>query len=76
MEEKVMALLAEICGAEDGELTPEMDLFEMGLLDSFGVVQLLVELEERFGAVLDIETVSREEIATPAKIIALVGSPR
>ena len=73
MEEKIMLILNEICGAEDGELEPDMDLFGAGLIDSFGVVQLLVKLEEQLGVSLDIEQLVREEIATPAKIIKLVG---
>ena len=49
-----------------------MDLFEEGLLDSFGVIQLLMGLEERFGVTLEMGDLSREEIATPAKIARLV----
>jgi D-alanine--poly(phosphoribitol) ligase, subunit 2 len=69
MEQRIMEILNDICGAQPGELEPDMDLFEAGLLDSFGVVQLLVALEEQLQVVLDIESISREEIATPAKLI-------
>ena len=68
MEEQIILILNEICGAEEGELESDLDLFEAGLLDSFGVVQLLVELEERCHVVLDIASLTREEIATPALI--------
>ena len=53
---------------EDGELEPDMNLFVMGIVDSFGVVQLFVEIEEQFGVALDIETVTRKEMATPARL--------
>ena len=72
MDEQIMVILSELCGAEPGELEEDMALFEMGLLDSFAVVQLLVEFEEKLGVSLDIEQLNREMIATPAKIIALV----
>lgn len=72
MLEKMMAILNGICGAEDSELTPDINLFEAGLLDSFGVVQLIVELEEAFQISLDIESIPREAIATPALIVRLV----
>lgn len=72
MEEKIMAILNDICGAEDGELTPDINLFDEGLLDSFGVVQLIVELEEAFSISLRIETIPREEIATPGRVMRLV----
>lgn len=69
MKDRLMAILNEICGAEDGELQPDMDLFAEGLLDSFGVVQLLVDLETEFDIQLDMEALSREDIATPAMIL-------
>ena len=69
MKEKIMEILSEICGAEEGELEPDLDLFGEGLLDSFGVVRLLVEVESRLQIVLDIETLTREEIATPALLV-------
>ena len=72
MEEKIMLILNGICGAEPGELELNMDLFESGLLDSFGVAELLVGLEESFSLTLDIAELSREQIATPARIIQLV----
>lgn len=72
MNQTIMEILNEICGAEDGELEPDTDLFEAGLLDSFGVVQLLVRLEDELGAVLDIESLTREMIATPARITNIV----
>ena len=68
MEETILKILCEICGAEDGELEPDMRLFDEGLLDSFAVVQLLVALEEQLGVALDIEALTRDDIATPALI--------
>ena len=68
MIQQVMAILCEICGADEGELTPDINLFADGLLDSFGVIQLLLDLEEQLGVVLDIAVLTREEIATPALI--------
>ena len=71
-EEKIIEMLYETCGGEEGEIAPEMNLFEEGLLDSFGVIQLLVELEDAFGVSIRMEELSREQIATPAKIAQLM----
>ena len=71
MDEKILAILAELCGAEADELEMDLDLFESGLLDSFGVVQLLVRLDEELNISLDIEQLRRDEAATPAQIIRL-----
>jgi D-alanine--poly(phosphoribitol) ligase subunit 2 len=72
MEETVMAILCDICGAAPGELEPRLDMFEAGLLDSFGVVQLLAAVEEKLGLAPDIETLTRPDIATPERVIALL----
>ena len=72
MEDRIIAILSEKCGAEDGEIGGDTELFEEGLLDSFGVIQLLVSLEEAFGIALEISDLSRSEISTPMKIAALL----
>jgi len=72
MESKIIAIISDICGAEEGELELDLDLFESGLMDSFAVVQMAVEIETELGIELDIEGLTRKEIATPALIIALV----
>lgn len=71
-EKKVIDILTEICGAEPGEITPELRLFDEGLLDSFGTIQLVMALEDTFGVALAIEELSREKLATPAQIAALI----
>ena len=72
MEEKIMEILAEICGVPQDEIEPEMDLFQELGLDSFGVIQLVLALEEAFSTTLAIEDIPREQIATVAKIAALI----
>ncbi|MDR1117409.1 MAG: D-alanine--poly(phosphoribitol) ligase subunit 2 [Oscillospiraceae bacterium] len=72
MEEKIMAILNDICGAEEGELEPDTDLFEEEILDSFGVISLFVEIEKRLGVRFEPTEVERAEIATPAKILKQV----
>lgn len=68
MLEQIIGIVGSIVGAEEGELDADLDLFESGLLDSFGIIQLFVALEERFGTAPDIETLTRRQIATPALI--------
>ncbi len=72
MTEKIIACLNDITGADEGEITPDTELFDEGILDSFGLVELLVQLEQ-YGAKLDVANLSREEISTPAKLAALIG---
>ena len=72
MEQKIAEILAELCGVEPEEIKPELELFEEGLLESFGAIQLVLALEENFSVSLDIASLPRERIATPAAIAALI----
>lgn len=74
MDEQVMAILEEICGAEPGELEADTELFEDGILDSFGLISLFVEIEKKLGITLDPAELSREQLATPALILEQVRS--
>lgn len=72
MTDTIIEILNDITGADDGEITPETELFEEDILDSFGLVELLVRLEQ-FQVKLDVANLTREEISTPAKLAALLG---
>lgn len=45
-KQKVYELLAEVCQEDVVVEQPDIDLFEEGLLDSFGIITFLVEVEE------------------------------
>ena len=68
LEEKVLAIIEEIC--EDDVIYEERDinLKEEGLMDSLAFVELLVRMEE-FGIKVAPTEVTYEEIDTPNKII-------
>jgi acyl carrier protein len=52
-------------------LTPRNDLFAAGL-DSMGIMQLLLAIEDRFGVAIDPADLSRENFSTAEKIAALI----
>ena len=68
LEEKVLAIIEEIC--EDDVIYEERDinLKEEGLMDSLAFVELLVRMEE-FGIEVAPREVTYEESDTPNKII-------
>lgn len=72
MTEQIIEILNNICGADPGEIQPDTMLFEEGILDSFGVVELIVALEDRFSVSLDPSELERSEMATPNAISATV----
>lgn len=74
MEEKILGILAQAIGTEAEYLEPDLDLFENGLLDSFGVINLLVTVEEELGIRIEPTELEREEISTPAKFTSCVLS--
>lgn len=70
MLENIIDIITEISGADEGEIEAGTELFDEGILDSFGVVQLFVQLES-LGVRLDVAEYDRSQISTPAKIAAL-----
>ena len=76
MTEQIIELLNNICGADPGEIQPETMLFDEGILDSFGLVQLIVALEEGFGVALDPAVLERSQMATPDAIAATVQAAK
>ena len=72
MEEKLIDLIAEICDTDDVRERLDIDLFEAGLLDSLGAIDLLVEIEEEFGVIIAPTELERSEMNTVNKIIERV----
>ncbi|MGE6258121.1 D-alanine--poly(phosphoribitol) ligase subunit 2 [Heyndrickxia sporothermodurans] len=67
-KKEVFSILAEVCQDEVVIENPDIDLFEEGLLDSFGIINLLVEVEGRLGITVPITEFTREEWNTPNNI--------
>jgi len=56
----------------DAELTSELDLIAAGL-DSFALVELLIQIEEHYGIRVDDELVAQEMFATPATLWRIIS---
>lgn len=69
MEDTVFEILKDICG-EDLREESDVNMFQKGRLDSLGVIELFVAIEEKFNITLDPAMVNRSEIETPQKIIS------
>jgi len=52
--------------------SPDTDLFESGTLDSLQLVELLLQLERRFGVRIAIESIDLEHLRTLERIARLV----
>ncbi|MEI6101187.1 MAG: phosphopantetheine-binding protein [Eubacteriales bacterium] len=69
MEETVFGILKDITG-EDLRSMGEVNLFESDRLDSLGVIQFVLSLEERAGIHIDPSMVNSSDIETAGKMIS------
>jgi len=54
--------------------SPDTDLLETGVLDSFQFVELLVQLEQRFGLRIKIDDIDLDDLRTLSRIARLVAT--
>jgi len=71
---QVTALFAE-CFHIEAPAT-DADLLESGILDSLQFVELLVQLEERFGLHIKVDDIDLEDLRTLERIASLVAAQR
>jgi D-alanine--poly(phosphoribitol) ligase, subunit 2 len=74
MEEKVLDILERLCGTDEVRNNREINMFENGLMDSLGFIELVLAMEEDFGLSVEPTEVQREEIDTPNKVIDYIKS--
>ncbi|MGN0709244.1 MAG: D-alanine--poly(phosphoribitol) ligase subunit 2 [Anaerovoracaceae bacterium] len=72
MEEKILDIIEDICGDPVVKENPDIDLLGEDLIDSLDYVEMLMDIQDQLGVVIAPSEVTREEMATPNKIIAVV----
>jgi len=72
--ETILAIFRDELSVEVGE--PDMDVIETGLLDSLGLVALVVEIEHRCGVGIPFETLEVDDFRTVNSIARLVEHQR
>ena len=65
---RVISIIARVTESDEVERDHDVALYDTGILDSIGTVELLVELSREFDVALSPAEVDREEWATPARI--------
>jgi D-alanine--poly(phosphoribitol) ligase subunit 2 len=68
--DQVLSALEAVTRTEEVRRNLDLDVFELDLLDSLGMVELLVLLSERLGVELSPSEVDRTQWATPRGIVA------
>ncbi len=69
---RVINVLHRVVGTDEVLENPDILLFEGGILDSLGLVELIVGLEEEFGIEISPAEIDRDQWATPRKISAYI----
>ena len=69
LEEKMLDILEEVCGDDEVRTNRDEDLFALGLLDSMGAIELLVDIEDVFVVYIAPTEVERDEMNTVNLII-------
>jgi len=73
-QRRIAALLGEVLHVEPPPA--DVDLFAAGVLDSLGLVELLVQLEQRLGVRVEMEELDVDAFRTIASIAAFVTRKR
>lgn len=73
-KDKVLDILEETTGSAEVRNNLDLNVFDEGLLDSMGSIQLILELQNELGVDIPISEFERSEWATPNLIIAKVES--
>ena len=71
-EENVLFVLEKAVGTDQVRKDIDIHLFEEGLLDSLGFIELIVALSEKCNVDIQLAEVEREAWSTPRKIIEVL----
>ncbi|HAT55194.1 MAG TPA: D-alanine--poly(phosphoribitol) ligase subunit 2 [Lactobacillus sp.] len=71
VKETVISILNDLTG-DDVSSAMDTNLFDSGLMDSMGSVQLLLELQSQLGVNVPVSEFVRSEWDTPNKIVTKV----
>ena len=70
LSEKILGLLASVCGTDEVRASPDLALYEREVLDSMKTVEFILAIEEEFGLHVSPAELDRQRWATPRKIVA------
>jgi D-alanine--poly(phosphoribitol) ligase subunit 2 len=72
LTETVLSALEAVVRTDEVRRDLDLDLFDLDLLDSLGMVELIVRLSEALGLELSPAEIDRYQWATPRRIVAYV----
>ena len=69
MLDKVLDILEKVTGTDEIREDLDLDLFEAGLLDSLGIIEVLLKIEEVFEIKLQPTDLERKDMATVNNLV-------
>ncbi|QNK42252.1 phosphopantetheine-binding protein [Caproicibacter fermentans] len=63
-EEIALEILKNVCDTDEISEDPDMDLFEAGFIDSLAVINIILEIEEKFNLRLQPTDLTKTNIST------------
>ena len=67
--DELLKVLNDLLRLDEGEVEAHTPLISSGLVDSFGVIVLLDELESQYGVTIEAEEVDADTFDTPQQIL-------
>ncbi|TRZ39607.1 D-alanine--poly(phosphoribitol) ligase subunit DltC [Niallia circulans] len=68
-KEKVLQVIAEVCQDDVVKEELDLDLFDSGIIDSFGTVELLFQFDDQLNITVPITEFDRDTWNTPNAIV-------
>ncbi len=68
-EAHVLSILQQITGTDQAQRDLDLPLFERHVLDSLGMVELIIQLSEEFGVDISPAEIDRAQWASPRLIV-------
>ena len=72
MLEKVLDSFEEVTGTDEIREDLDLDLFEAGLLDSLGIIEVLLKIEDIFEIKLQPTDLEKSDMATVNNLVAFL----
>ncbi len=69
-------ILEETCDTDEIFEDYDMDLIEEGFIDSFAVLNVIIEIENKTGIKLQPSDIQKDDISSVNKLIAFLGKIR
>ena len=76
MLDRVLDILEEVTETDEIREDLDLDLFEAGLLDSLGIIEVLLKIEERFNIKLQPTDLEKSDMATVNNLVDFLNNEK